>query len=43
MRYFSERETVDSLRETEDISVNIRRGLLTVVRNGTADCSFGAN
>ena len=42
MRYFSERETGDSLRETEDISVNVWRGLLTVVRNRAADGSFGA-
>ena len=42
MRYFSERETGDSPRETEDISVNVWRGVLTVVRNRAADGSFGA-
>ena len=42
MRYFSERETGDSPRETEDISVKVWRGVLTVVRNRTADGSFGA-
>ena len=42
MRYFSERETGDAPRDTEDISVNVWRGLLTVVRNRVVDGSFGA-
>ena len=42
MRYFSERETGAPLRKDEKISVNVWRGLLTVIRTLTADGSFGA-
>ena len=42
MRYFSERETGDLPRQEKEISVNVWRGLLTVIRTLTADGSFGA-
>ena len=42
MRYFSERETGAPPRNDEKISVNVWRGLLTVIRTRTADGSFGA-
>ena len=42
MRYFSERETGESPRESEEFGANVWRGLLTVIRSRAADDSFGA-
>ena len=42
MRYFSERETGEMSRESEEISSNVWRGLLAAVRSRDADGSFGA-
>ena len=42
MRYFSERETEESPRESEEIGANVWRGLLTVIRSRAVDGSFGA-
>ncbi len=42
MRYFSEREAGELLRDSGEISANVWRGLLAAIRNRDADGSFGA-
>lgn len=42
MRYFSERETGESPRESEEVGNNVWRGILAVIRGRVADGSFGA-
>ena len=42
MRYFSERETGELPRESEEIGTNVWRGLLAVIRSRVTDGSFGA-
>lgn len=42
MRYFSERERGESLREESDIDHNAWRGVLEIVRGRVSDGSFGA-
>ena len=42
MTYFSERETGELPRVSEEISATVWRGLLTLIRSRTTDGSFGA-